>query len=74
VNEIVFPFIPTMNTWAMGTTTQGHVVHLRLRKPFEDRAMATKSLREIMVEKENLDLHHVSIIYNKLSAFIAQAI
>jgi hypothetical protein len=58
----------------MGATTQGHVAHLWLRKPFEDRAMATKSLREIMVERENLDLHHVSIIYNKLSTFIAQTI
>jgi hypothetical protein len=36
--------------------------------------MATKSLREIMVERENLDLHHVFVIYNKLPTFIAQAI
>jgi hypothetical protein len=48
--------------------------HLWLRKPFEDWTMATKSLKEIIVERENLDLHHVPIIYNKLSTFIVQAI
>jgi len=40
----------------MGATTQRHVVHLWLRKPFEDRTMATKSSKEVMVERENLDL------------------
>jgi hypothetical protein len=45
-----------------------------LREPFGDLAMATKSLKEVMVEKENMDLHHVFVIYNKLSIFITQAI
>jgi hypothetical protein len=36
--------------------------------------MATKSLREDMVERENLDLCHMFTIYNKLSTSIAQAI
>jgi hypothetical protein len=36
--------------------------------------MATKSLKEVMVERENLNLHHVFVLYNKLSIFITQAI
>jgi hypothetical protein len=40
------------------------------RKPFEDETMAAKSLKEVMVDKKNLDLCHLSIIYSKLSPFI----
>jgi hypothetical protein len=40
-------------------------------KPFEDRTMAAKSSKEVMVEKKKLDLHHLFAIYGKLSTFIA---
>ncbi len=43
-------------------------------EPFGDRAMAMKSLKEVMVESKNSDLHHVFVVYNKLSIFITQAI
>jgi hypothetical protein len=36
--------------------------------------MVAKTLKEFMVEKRNLDLWHMFVIYNKLSTFIAQAI
>jgi hypothetical protein len=45
-----------------------------LGEPFGDRTMVTKSLKEVMVERENLDLHRVFVVYNKLSIFITQAI
>jgi hypothetical protein len=44
------------------------------REPFGDQAVATKSLKEVIVERENPDLHHVFVVYNKLSIFITQAI
>jgi hypothetical protein len=53
----------------MGVATQGDVV-LWSREPFEDQTMVAKSLREFMVEKENLDLPHLFAIYRKLSMFI----
>jgi hypothetical protein len=36
--------------------------------------MATKSLREVMVVRKNLNLCHVFIVYNKMSTFIVQTI
>jgi hypothetical protein len=44
------------------------------REPFGDQAMVMKSLKELMVERENPDLHHVFVVYNKFSIFITQAI
>jgi hypothetical protein len=53
----------------MGVATRGDVV-LWSREPFEDKAMVAKFLKELMVEKENLDLPHLFAIYCKLSMFI----
>jgi hypothetical protein len=44
------------------------------RKPIEDEAMVAKSLKEVMVERGNLDLCHMFVVYNKLLTFITQTI
>jgi len=72
--ELFFCLVQLQMLWQWVWQHKDMWLILCSRNPFEDWAMATKPLREIMVEKENLDLCHMFTFYNKLSTIIVQAI